>query len=186
MRISHLLAVTLTISTGLLCPIEAASAVRLADGKVYFIQPPSLESAITTFNNTYMWGATYYFTLKIPENAGEPLQKVTIEQQEGVDEIGFDLKDTSAFEGTRRRKGEKISLTAIADRKQRRTLTIVFEPPVSPGKTITIALNPLQNPRYAGIYLFGVTAFPAGDLTHGQFLGFGRLHFYDRRDIFFP
>lgn len=32
---------------------------------------------------------------------------------------------------------------------------------------------------FSGVYLFGVTAFPAGEKSHGQFIGFGRLHFYN-------
>jgi Protein of unknown function (DUF2808) len=56
---------------------------------------------------------------------------------------------------------------------------VQFNPPVQPGRKVTIALSPQRNPAYSGVYLFGVTAFPTGEKSHGQFLGFGRLHFYD-------
>lgn len=184
MQITTLLGATLGVSAALLSTVEIASAVRLADGTVYFVQPPSLLSATTTFNHVYVWGATYYFTLNLPENAGEPLQQVSITQQEGVDDIEFKLKESSAFEGTRPHKGEKITIKAIRKEDERRTIIINFDPPVSPGKNITIALNPVRNPRFDGVYLFGVTAFPSGEKSHGQFLGFGRLHFYDNRQLF--
>lgn len=177
MRILTWLAATVAISTGLISGVEVVSAVRLADGTVYFAQPPSLVSATTTFNNVYMWGSTYYFTLNVPQNAGEPLERVTIAQQEGIDDIEFELEDSRAFEGTRRDKGQRIALSAVGG-SNKRSLWVTFDPPVSPGKTVTIALYPVRNPRYAGVYLFRVTAFPAGEKTHGQFLGFGRLHFY--------
>ncbi|MFB2917684.1 MULTISPECIES: DUF2808 domain-containing protein [Aerosakkonema] len=186
MRISTILGTTLTLTAGLLSNIAAASAIRLADGTVYFAQPPSLVSASTTFNDVYVWGAKYYFTLSVPENAGEPLQRVTITQQEGIDDIEFDLEDSRAFEGTRAEKGKSVALRSVMRDDNKRMLSIAFDPPVPPGKTVTIALNPIRNPKYAGVYLFGVTAFPAGEKTHGQFLGFGRLHFYDNRDFGWP
>lgn len=159
---------------------EPSSAIQLRDGTVYFAKPPRLVGAATTYNDIYVWGATYYFTLTLPENAGEPLQKITINQREGVDYVRFNLKRSFAFEGTRSDKGQKIELKdAIAIRKTQ-TVTLTFEPAVSPGTTITIGLKPVQNPTVAGVYLFGVTAFPAGEKSHGQFLGFGRLHFYNR------
>ena len=184
MRILTLLGTTLAVSTGLLSGMQVASAVRLADGTVYFAQPPSLVSATTTYNQVYAWTATYYFTLSIPENAGEPLQRVTISLDEGAEDIEFNLKDSRAFEGTRQHKGEKITLGAVTQDK--RSLSITFDPPVPPGKTVTIALYPFQNPRLGGIYLFGVTAFPPGEKTHGQFLGFGRLQFYESFEYPWP
>lgn len=182
MRISTLLGAALAISTGLLSSAEVASPVRLADGRVYFAQPPSLVSATTTFNDVYMWGATYYFTLNVPPNAGEPLERITIAQQEGIDDIEFDLEESRAFEGRRGNKGKRIAIGGVSRDDEKRSLSVTFDPPVPPGKTVTIALNPVRNPRYGGVYLFGVTAFPAGEKTYGQFLGFGRLHFYENRN----
>lgn len=155
---------------------ELAQAIQLRDGTVYFVQPPDLVEATTTFNSVNVWGAAYYFTINVPENAGEPLQKVTITQREGIDNIRFDLEDSRAFVGTRSNKGARLTL-GVTNRKKR-TVSVIFEPPVTPGQTITIGLRPVQNPRSSGVYLFGVTAFPVGEKSHGQFLGFGRLHFY--------
>ncbi|MBD2775966.1 DUF2808 domain-containing protein [Iningainema tapete] len=155
-----------------------SQAVQLRDGRVYFVQPPRLVEAVTTYKEIYVWGATYYFTMDLPENAGEPLQKVTFNQHEGVDRIRFDVKDSYAFVGERSSRGEKLAIKEATSDRKTRTVSLTFDPPVSPGKTITIALKPVQNPTIQGVYLFGVTAFPPGEKAYGQFLGYGRLQFY--------
>jgi hypothetical protein len=170
------IATTVTVGSMAMLPVQA---VKLSDGKVYFTQPPRLLGATTTQKATYVWGATYYFTLEIAENAGEPLQQVTIVQRPSPDYVRFDVEDTRAFEGTSRRKGQELKLAAVTQERETRAVTIRFDPPVEPGRTVTIALRPYQNPDVGGTYLFGVTAFPAGEQPYGQFLGFGRLQFYD-------
>jgi hypothetical protein len=174
MRVATLLGTTLALITGM----GASQAIQLADGTVYFAQPPRLVEATTTFKGVNMWGATYYFTLSVPENAGEPLQRVTINQKEGGYDIRFDLEDSRSFVGTRWDKGSKLTLGEVTRNRETQTVSVTFAPPVPPGKTVTIGLRPVRNPMFSGIYLFGVTAFPVGEKSHGQFLGFGRLHFY--------
>lgn len=188
MRISVLFVTTLAVAVGIggvFTQVPQTQAVQLRDGKVYFTQPPSLVDSTTTFNSVNVWGATYYFTLNVPQNAGEPLHKVIINQQEGADNIRFDLEDSRAFEGTRHQKGTRLTLGEVTQDRKTRTVSLTFEPPVPPGKTVTIGLRPIQNPSYSGVYLFGVTAFPQGDRPNGQFLGFGRLHFYDNNSSYF-
>lgn len=160
-----------------------ALAVRLRDGKVHFVQPPSLVSATTTRNEANAWSATYYFTVAIPENADEPLGQVTLEQREGVDTLRYRLRETFAYEGGDRRL--PISLGEVTQDLSQRRVTVTFDPPVEPGRTVTLGLRPVHNPRYDGVYLFGVTAFPAGENPQGQFLGYGRLHFYGGGDLYF-
>lgn len=174
-----ILRTTLAFITGMgIVGAQPATAIQLADGTVYFAQPPRLVKATTTFNNVNAWGATYYFTLTVPQKAGEPLQKVTIIQREGGDNIRFDLKDSRAFVGTRNHKGARLTLGEVTRERKTQTVSLTFNPPVPPGKTVTIGLRPVRNPLFSGVYLFGVTAFPLGEKAHGQFLGFGRLHFY--------
>ncbi|MDF5722453.1 MAG: DUF2808 domain-containing protein [Rhizonema sp. PD37] len=158
--------------------VGSSQAVQLQDGTVYFVQPPSLEGAETTYNDVYVWGATYYFTINLPANAGEPLQRVTINQHEGVDRIHYNLKDTSATETGSSHKKHKLALKDVTSDRTTRTISLTFDPPVPPGRTIKIALKPEQNPTIPGVYLFGVTAFPPSEKSHGQFLGYGRLQFY--------
>ena len=178
MRVSILFGISLAVAVGIGgIPAQVTQAVQLR-GTVYFAYPPDLVAATTTFKGVNMWGATYYFTISVPENAGEPLQRVTITQQEGADNIRFNLEDSRAFVGTRNRKGERLTLGEVTKERDTRTVFINFDPPVTPGKMVTIGLRPVKNPRTSGVYLFGVTAFPVGEKSHGQFIGFGRLHFY--------
>ncbi len=160
----------------------AAIAVQLRDGRVYFVQPPSLLKTTTTQSGTRVWGATYYFTLRVPETAGEPLQQVAIAQREGADTIRYDLDETFAFVQSEAQPRTQIPVGEVTADRKARTVTVNFDPPVAPGQTVTIGLRPVRNPGVSGVYLFGVTAFPAGEAAYGQFLGYGRLHFYNSFD----
>lgn len=161
---------------------STSEAVQLADGTVYFNHPPRLISATTTRNSAYAWNAKYYFTLNVPENAGEPLQQVAIAQYQGFDDVRFNLEKTQAFEGTYRDKVSPFTIATVTRIEDAGPIQIAFDPPVPAGKTVTIALHAIRNPTDGGIYQFGVTAFPAGEKSYGQFLGFARLHFYRNGD----
>ncbi|WP_157723268.1 DUF2808 domain-containing protein, partial [Salmonella enterica] len=101
--------------------------------------------------------------------------------------IRFDLKDSFAFEGERSNRRQKLKFQDATSDRNTKTVSLTFDPPLSPGQIITIALKPVQNPQISGVYLFGVTAFPPGEKAHGQFLGYGRLQFYSPSyDSFFP
>ena len=156
---------------------DFSQAVELADGTVSFEKPPLLIGGITTFRGVRMWGAKYYFTLFLPENAGEPLKKVTISQRQGAETILFRTSDTLAFQGTPRKKGEKLTVAEVIHNRETETVAVSFEPPIAPGTTFTIGLIPRRNPDFGGIYLFGVTAFPAGEKPYGLYLGAVRLSF---------
>lgn len=157
----------------------AANAIELADGTTYFLNPPRLLGAISSQDGTYIWGATYYFTLKLPENAGEPLQKVAIVQESGLGRPQFDASHTEAFEGTRDQPGNQLPIQQIRLDAEVPALVIEFEQPILPGKTVTIRLYPVRNPGIAGTYLYGVTAFPFGKKPFGQYLGVGQIRIYD-------
>ncbi|MBE9013767.1 DUF2808 domain-containing protein [Pseudanabaenaceae cyanobacterium LEGE 13415] len=155
-----------------------AQAVQVR-GTTYFVSPPRLVDTSSTQNYVYAWSATYYFTLDVPENAGEPLQRVTIAQDPAIDRVRFNLRETEAFDGGSR-SNTRIGLGEVTQDEKNRAITVNFNPPVAPGKRVTIALSPYQNPAFGGVYLFGITAFPQGDPAYGQFLGFGRISIYDR------
>lgn len=178
----------IALGIGLLSTAMSAQAIQFADGTTSFSRPPQLLGAATTFNTAYFLSATYYFTLTLPENAGEPLQKVVIAQEEGPDRTRFDLsvRDTKAFEGTRDRLGARLPLKEVSVDPKTRAVTVIFDPPVAPGRSITIELYPVRNPDTGGVYLYGVTAFPRGEKARGQFLGFGRIHIYDMPRGIFP
>ncbi|MBN3874385.1 DUF2808 domain-containing protein [Nostoc sp. JL33] len=182
MRVATLFGITLSLAISIGgVPVRVTQAVQLRDGTVYFVEPPKLVKATTTYKDVNVWGATYYFTINLPENAGEPLQKVTIAQREGAENIDYNLNDTRAFVGTSDRKESRLTLGAVTAERETRTVNVNFDPPVTPGQTITIALRPVNNPSFSGVYLLGVTAFPVGEKSHGQFLGFGRFQFYSNR-----
>jgi len=162
--------------------IPTAWAGQYPDGTVFFEAPPRLEKVTTTFDETDMRGATYYFTLTLPAQAGEPLGKLIIEQREGIDGIPLLLDETTAFVGTPNNKQDRLSLANISQSENHRTINVAFQTPVEPGTTLTLGLKPRKNPLYDGIYLFGVTAVPAGETAKSLYLGVGRLKFYDRHD----
>lgn len=168
---------------------SATQAVQLSDGKVYFVQPPRLVAASATQTQTSISGATYYFTLAVPENAGEPLQRIAISQQDATNSarvVEYELDETRAFVGTRRDRDNALPLGETTFDPDSQTVFVTFDPPVAPGTTVTVGLRPERNPLTDGLYLFGVTAFPAGESAYGQFLGYGRLQFERPDNDFFP
>lgn len=162
-------------------PASIALSEQLADGTVFFAQVPRLVKATTTVNGVSVLGTTYYFTFTLPEGAGEPLQRLTFNQVEGLDQISLNLKQTRAFADRRYR--QPIPLGEITTDPQG-LVSVSFDPPVSPGQTVVVGLQSHRNPRNSGVYLFGVTAFPAGEQAYGQFLGYGRLSFYNGSSSF--
>ncbi len=180
MRVSFLFGATLATVVSL-CTMAtpSISSTGLANGRVSFKKAPDLVNVETTFNAARVWAARYYFTISVPDNAGEALGQVTINQRQGFEDIEFKLKDTKAFEGTPRRDGQRLRLKEVTKDPKSPTISVVFDPPVPPGKTITIELRPIHNPSVGGVYIFGVTAFPAAENPYGLYLGIGRLHFYD-------
>ncbi|GAB4460015.1 MAG: DUF2808 domain-containing protein [Elainellaceae cyanobacterium] len=164
-------------------------AVQLADGTVYFERPPSLVDYATTRSTTFAPNPTYYFTVTLPPDAGEPLQRITVEQRDSsthARRVDYRLDETYAFVGMRGERGDRLSLGSVAYDRDTQTLAVTFDPPVPPGATATLALRPRRNPQLDGTYLFRVVAFPPepdNGSAHGQFLGFGRLHF-ERPEFF--
>ncbi|MBW4521175.1 MAG: DUF2808 domain-containing protein [Scytolyngbya sp. HA4215-MV1] len=166
-----------TIVLGGLIPAFSAIAGQLSNGQSFFNHPPLLIRTATTSHSRYT-PATYQFTLRVPADAGEPLGAVKIAQVENSEKIAFEPNHSTAFIGDSLAGGPMLSLASIGGEqpKDATEVTVVFDPPVQPGKTVTVEIRATQNPN-GGIYLFGVTAFPAGENSLGQFLGHGRLHF---------
>lgn len=162
---------------------QFGQAVQLADGTVYFNHPPQLVKASATFLTAGSPASTYYFTLTLPVDAGESLQRVVVTQAEGSETVKFRLKETRANVSENSHLGDALTLTAVTTPAQPRQVAVVFEPAIASGKTITAALHPVKNPDFSGVYLFGVTAFPTGEKADGQFLGFGRFAIRQRRGV---
>jgi hypothetical protein len=162
--------------------IPRSQAVQLADGTVAFANPPTLLDAITTFRAVRFRGAKYYFTISLPTTADESLQKITINLRQGGDDINYRLDKTIAAIGTARNKKEEIAIADTLFAEETETVTVIFAEPISPGTTFTVGLVPKRNPDLGGTYLFGVTAFPAGEKSQGIYLGSGRLQFDQSSD----
>lgn len=154
------------------------TAMPLAQQRSFFRKSPSLLNATTTFSSVRAWGATYYFTIQLPQDAGDSLGKIAIAQREAPDEISFYLDRTVAFKGTHQRKGETLNIESVTQDEETGAIAVTFVPPVPAGTTLTIGLKPKRNPDYSGVYLFGVTAVPAGENPYSLYLGVGRLTFY--------
>ena len=154
-----------------------ASGVQTKDGTVAFEAGLLLVDTHTTFKGVRVRQARYYFDLELPEDIGEPLKKVVIRQRTGGDDIKFKPEKTEVYLGDHRNKAEQVGAIAITD-EESEAVTVEFEKPIPPGSRVTVGLKPRRNPDYAGVYLFGVTAFPQGDKARGMYLGPGRLHFY--------
>ena len=167
------------------CGINLVSeAVEAPDGTVAFESGIDLVDAYTTFNGVRVRQARYYFDLELPDDLGEPLKKIAIEQRSGSDEVKFKPDKTKAYLGDGRNKEDPIELTAFVD-EDTEEITVEFDRPVPPGSSVTVGIKPRRNPDYGGVYLFGVTAYPAGEKSRGLYLGPGRLHFYNSNDFYF-
>ena len=123
-----------------------------------------------------------YFTLSLPETADEPLQKITINLRRGADDIDYRLDKTIAAVGQARKRTEEIAIESTTFDPETETITVIFARPIAPGTTFTVGLRPNKNPDFGGTYLFGVTAFPAGEKSQGIYLGAARLQFDDPGD----
>ena len=121
----------------------------------------------------------YKFTLTVPPDAGQPLKSVMINQAKNAETIKFDLRNSRAYIGRQLTADSEVPLASGRGDQPAKPgeAAIVFEQPVLPGNTVTIALSVQNNPVGRGIYLFGVTAYPDGENGLGQFLGYGRIDF---------
>ncbi|AUC60357.1 hypothetical protein AA637_03900 [Cyanobacterium sp. HL-69] len=141
--------------------------------------PPSLIDFSTPHNTIRHPSPTYYVTLDIPEQSSPPLGKVTIEQQQGVENINFDLAKTEVFLGSRGDRQEFVPVKVFKEENSN-LIEIQFESPIRANNQVTIALKPYRNPSFTGIFQFRTHAFPVGNDAIGLSLGIGRLHFYRR------
>ncbi len=160
--------------------VSPALAIRLSNGHIAFNNSPRLIRAATSFNSSNTPG-TYQFTISVPQDAGEPLEAVSILQLPNVETIAFNVSQHRAFKGNSFAGGPALHLASIGgtELSSSNKQMVVFDPPVAPGSTVTVEVVTKGNPQFGGVYLFGVTAYPAGENGIGQFLGYGRLHFYN-------
>ena len=136
---------------------------------------------IYTPNNLELRRSEYHFRLDFPADAVEPLQKLVFEQISGVDYPRYRDRDFYAFNRADR---TPLPLSVVENNPDQRTIVVEFDPPVEPGREVTVVLK-ARNPR-DGIYTYQLTAFPVG-ATEGQYAGVERLNIdepFRRRDRF--
>jgi hypothetical protein len=158
---------------------QDAQAIEYRDGGIGFSHPLRLIDSRATRNITGDSHVTYYLQFDFPAAAEEPLDKVVVTLEEGRRDPLFSYRLDAIRAVAHTATGDLVlplgEVTQDADTK---TLTIAFAPAVDPGNSITLALKPTRNPRFEGVYLFGVTAFPVGDNVEPTFMGYARFHFY--------
>jgi hypothetical protein len=160
-------------------PTNQSSAVQFADGTVAFEVPPQLAGFYATRNRVGDRHSTYYFTLAIPVDAGEPLETIEISLIEGrANRLRYHLDDTTLFSGDPSDRGDAIPLASATYDDDAQVMTIVLEEPAVPGQLVTLATHPVRNPRWEGVYLFEVVVAPAGDLNRPHRAGTARLQIY--------
>jgi Protein of unknown function (DUF2808) len=154
------------------------SQLQLRNGQNFFSHPPTLIRT-NALNNISNVPGTYEFTIVVPADAGVPLKAITIVQDENLETVQFDVSQSKAFAGDHYAAGPELRLTSVGGAQETPgTAMIVFDQPVQPGSTVTVAVDAVANPQRGSVYEFGVTAYPTGDTSRGQFLGYGRIHFY--------
>jgi hypothetical protein len=160
--------------------VMAAPVQALEVGnQTWFTSPPWK----VVFTNYYWYvgetGATYYFTVTLPERAGAGLGGLVIQQTRGVDRnFQFAPERTAAFVGLPRLEGERIPVQAQFDDQARRVM-VQFPVPPQPGQTITVALKPWNNPFQADTYMFSVQALPAGPNPVPASLGYATMPIFN-------
>lgn len=159
-----------------------AIAGQDSNGRSFFDRAPRLLSATRSYP-VARFPSIYEFALTVPTNAGAPLQAIAITQSSDAELNRFDVSKSVAFAGDHHGAGVRLPIASVggAESADQRKTAIVFDPPIQPGKTITIALVAERNPSAGGIYLFGVTAYPVGEEANGLFLGHARLTFYGQQ-----
>jgi hypothetical protein len=154
-----------------------ASKSQLGDRQNFFAHPPTLIRANALHQSAYA-PSIYEFTITVPADAGAALKAVSVMQDRNVETIRFEHQSNKAFVGNRYAAGPEIPLASVGGVDAAPgTTTVVFEQPVQPGTTVTVAIDAKANPGFGGIYEFGVTAYPEGDQVKSQFLGYGRIAF---------
>ncbi len=171
----------LTIALGILVPSSvvtpSANAGQLG-GQSYFDHAPRLIRTAASFADAYT-PSSYEFTVRVPEDAGASLQAIKLVQEKNTETLSLNVGQSYAFLGDSYAGGAAVPLASIGGETTPGEATFVFNPPIMPGQTVTVALNVSRNPALGGVYQYGVTAYPSGDNRSGLFLGLGRFNLYN-------
>lgn len=140
-----------------------------------FVAQPRLLKARTSDRIAKNLGPTYSLIVDLPETAAAPLQQIDLKLKQGVQYPRFTARSVKAYEGTSKR-GQQLPLGMVVTDPPSRTVTVTFDPPVQPGRKITLAVRPFRNPS-VGTYLFEVRGYPVGESAQGSYIGLARFDF---------
>lgn len=153
------------------------SAVQTADGTTYFQQVPRLLKTAVSPRQTHTRGATLQITVQVPQEAGEPLQSLVIDQSQNLEVLRINSERITAVLGESWHS-EALPVP-IQSEIRGSELHIQFLPALPPGTIVTLGLRPISTPTTSGAYLYGVTALARGSQPYPHFLGYGRVVFAD-------
>lgn len=173
MRLQSVLAgFTAGVGVFLIQTVLAAVASQGLDGQMQFAQPPVLVEQPTLELNSNR--RAYTFSIRVPNNAGAAMAGVLLEQADD-ESLDFDLGQTEAFLlGPSKNREAKLDLQSV-EQIVPEQIQIRFAEPVTPGTTITIALEPRHIPKGSNSYQIEVSAFPVA--THAAaFLGYQQVN----------
>jgi hypothetical protein len=114
--------------------LSAASTTQVAPNQFVFDRAPQLVNVSATQPIAFANDGTYQFTLKVPPDAGAPLQAVTISQAANAGKIQFALDRSQVVAN-----GATVGISAIGGANSDET-TIAFATPIQPGATVTLSL----------------------------------------------
>ncbi|MEN9259568.1 MAG: DUF2808 domain-containing protein [Thermostichus sp. HHBFW_bins_43] len=152
-----------------------AFAIQTADGTTYFQQVPRLLRAAVSPRQTHARGATLQITVQVPQDAGEPLQTLVIDQSQNLEALRIHPERIAAVLGDRWQS--TAPTVPIQTELRGSEIRVQFLPALAPGTTITLGLRPISTPTTSGAYLYGVTALASGSRPYPYFLGYGRVVF---------
>lgn len=180
-RRALVLALAAGLGGGVVAPwLSSARAIEYADGTIEFSYPLRLLDSRATRTTAGDSSVTYYLTIDFPAQAEEPLDRIEVQLEQGrAPELRYRLSAIEVFQETDE-GWRAVSLGEPTHDRQTQTLMIPFDPPLEPGGELVLALRPVRNPIFAGVYLFSTRAFPVGETVRPRFMGYARLSFYER------
>ncbi len=186
--------ISLAVVAGLLMSVGGsvrshpnAVAAQFADGRTQFDRPPQLVDFVATQDTASRGNVTYYVTVELLPETGEPLKTLTVRLVEGrFPQLNFRTEETATYLGERGDRDRPIALDSATFDADSQTLTLELQEAIAPGQVVTFALRPNRNPSFEGVYLFAVAAAPAGDTPVVQQIGIGRLNIFrpDNYELF--
>jgi Protein of unknown function (DUF2808) len=155
----------------LLAGLLALASVQGAEAKeIFFSKVPELKRAVSdNISSTYNF-ARYTFEVMVPNESGASLDGLVIGIPFGIRPPKPD--NIQAVSG----EGKPIPLKSV--QVAGGAVRLGFAEAIPPGGQVNIEFYPMRNPRLGGTFLFEVTALPAGETVHPQFLSYGRITFY--------